>query len=589
MSAMTAWLRRDSAGGWGGKLCYLASLLLLFSVSTIERASAQLPAPVEAQLAALLRAGEFPAAIEMARGVGEPAARDRLLGLVAVAQAGQGARRAAVDTLSSMRDDRYRSQALSEIGRQMPGPGAAGGASQADFDTLMELIRSTVAPQTWSTVGGPGAIDAFPGGVYVDHAGLMKRLTIAGDESGLAVVRQQSLHDRGNQDCRKQAELRKVSLPRLEREVQLLWAFGKPPTEAMRMLAGLQRVKYVFVYPETGDVVLAGPAGDWHFDAEGRPVSADGGVPVVQLDDFVVLLRNAQHEAGKFTCSITPRRESLAAAQAFLNESAKTPLKSEQRPAWLANLRRLVGKQAIEVQGLDARTRAARVIVEADYRMKLVGMGLEEGVFGVTSYLDSIEVAPGESPPPMSVLRWWFTTNYAAVKATPQRDAFEWQGSSVKVLSENEMLTARGERVHTGKSDVLNEQFAHSFSQHFDALATKYPIYAELRNVFDLALVAALLVAEDLPGRVQWHVTHFGDPQRHQVGLGVAPTDVESVVNHRVIQRKYVVAGVSGGVLVDTGPLAQRAAITIDQYGALHAGRAQSAPKDLPPEAWWWD
>ena len=38
------------------------------------------------------------------------------------------------------------------------------------------------------------------------------------------------------------------------------------------------------------------------------------------------------------------------------------------------------------------------MIVEADYRMKLVGMGLEEGTLGVTSYLDSIEVAKDGRP-----------------------------------------------------------------------------------------------------------------------------------------------------------------------------------------------
>ena len=34
-------------------------------------------------------------------------------------------------------------------------------------------------------------------------------------------------------------------------------------------------------------------------------------------------------------------------------------------------------------------------MVEADYRMKLVGMGLEQGVPGVESYLASIELGPG--------------------------------------------------------------------------------------------------------------------------------------------------------------------------------------------------
>ena len=31
----------------------------------------------------------------------------------------------------------------------------------------------------------------------------------------------------------------------------------------MAVLAGLQRIQYVLVYPETGDLVIAGPAGNW--------------------------------------------------------------------------------------------------------------------------------------------------------------------------------------------------------------------------------------------------------------------------------------------------------------------------------------
>ena len=32
----------------------------------------------------------------------------------------------------------------------------------ADFDTLMELITSTVEPDSWDTIGGPGAVEPFP-------------------------------------------------------------------------------------------------------------------------------------------------------------------------------------------------------------------------------------------------------------------------------------------------------------------------------------------------------------------------------------------------------------------------------------------
>lgn len=574
----------------------MAALLVAASIVVLSFLSspvaAQIGGNVEGQINAHLNAGEFGPALALANNLPDPAQRDRMLAAVARAQAAGGAQNAALGTASSMSDDRQRTAAFDQIsGQPVGGWMRRGGGTQADFDTLIDLITSTIAPQSWDTVGGPGAIDSFPGGVYVDAGGLMKRVSLVDGGRNLAQVRQMALQSCGNQDVRRKSQLRKVSLTRLEKQAQLLWATGRPPTEAMKLLAGLHKVKYVLVYPDTRDIVIAGPAGDWNSDAEGREVNVDTDRPVLHLDDLVVVLRNAINQGGRFTCSITPRQANLAAAQAFLNESAKTPLPEGRRAreSWLKKVRDHVGKQKIEVQGIDPGTRVARVIVEADYRMKLVGMGLEEGVFGVTSYLDSVVVPPGAAPPPMNVLRWWFTMDYNALRATPTRDAFELRGQGVKVLSENEMLTERGMRVHTGKSDELNEQFAHSFTKQFEALAAKYPIYAELQNVFDLALVSAVIVAEDLPGQVGWHLTHFGDPQRYQVERGPAPADVETVINHRLIRQKHILAGVSGGVSVDPSKYVQRPAIQVDDYGALQAEHVGSVPKDLPQDAWWWD
>lgn len=41
------------------------------------------------------------------------------------------------------------------------GPGGLGGGTGADFDSLIELITTTVAPTTWDSVGGPGSIQPF--------------------------------------------------------------------------------------------------------------------------------------------------------------------------------------------------------------------------------------------------------------------------------------------------------------------------------------------------------------------------------------------------------------------------------------------
>jgi len=557
-------------------------------------ALAQGPGAVQARIHGHIAAGEFAPALALANAIPQRAARDSLLAAIAQAQARGGARNAALATLRGVQDDRLRTYALDQMtgavgGSPAPGAGAAGGATLADFDTLIDLITTTIAPQSWDTVGGPGAIDSFPTGVYVDSSGLMRRAKPATAGSDLAELRDRAQQPDANRDVRRESVLRKVSLTRLERHAQDAWARGQAPTQAMKNLAGLHRIQYVFLYPESRDIVIAGPAGAWAPNREGRPCHIASGEPMLQLDDFVVVLRNARHEGGRFTCSITPRRENLAAAQAYLNESAKTPLKAGQRDSWLAKVRSLMGRQDITVQGLDPQTRAARVIVEADYRMKLVGMGLEEGVLGVTSYLSSVTVPEGGAPPPMTVLRWWFTMNYEALRATPGRDAFELRGPGVRVLSENEMLTQRGERIHTGQADEWNEQFAHSFTKHFAELAAKYPIYADLRNVFDLALVAALIVAEDVPNRLNWPAIHFVEEKRYQVERGPAPTEVETVLNHSIISQKHIVAGVSGGVSADARPYVQKPAIAIDNYGALQAGRIASMPSDQPDDAWWWD
>ncbi|MBC8354286.1 MAG: DUF1598 domain-containing protein [Planctomycetes bacterium] len=537
-----------------------------------------------------LAAGEFGPALDLAARANSPQQRDVLSRPIIAAQAAAGMFRASLGNAFSIETDSQRAEAFGELMR-VPAGGAPsrGGAALADFDSLIELIESTISPDSWDTVGGPGAVESFPGGVFVDASGLMKRVAVDdAAASALSATRERAKTATSLHDIRRSSTLRKVSLTKLERELQVLWAAGRRPDDSMLNLAGLQSVKYVFVFPESRDVVIAGPAGDWTSDVEGRTVSTTEGVPVLQLDDFVVALRNAYGGDGRFGCSITPTKDNLASVQSFLSESAKTSLKPHQRDDWLKGIRTRLGRQDIVVFGINARTRAAQVLVEADYRMKLVGMGLEPGTLGVTSYLDSIEVPEGGAPPATTVLRWWFTMNYDSVRTTKSADAFSIHGSAVKVLSENELLTERGERVHTGGSDALNSQFAQSFTKHFAGLSKKYPIYAELRNIFDLALVAAVLKSQDLPGQVDWEMAHLLDVSRYGLKVSATPRTVETVMNHRVIDRKHLVVGVSGGVSVDTQSELQLHPIKHDPNGQLDGDRRAAAPPTSGGR-WWWD
>jgi len=535
-----------------------------------------------------VEAGEFAPAIALANDQADARLRDQMLSHVARAQAGAGAHRDSLSTAGQIRDDLLRSDTLRQASSERGG--ARGGGVEPDFDSLIDLIIETIAPESWVDVGGPGAIREFEAGVYVDAQGVMRRVIRETDEPWLDQLRRESLRTPHSTAARRESNLRKVSLVRLERAVQLRLAAGKPLDEEMQVLAGLERVQYVLLYPETGDIVLAGPAGDWSHDELGRAVSVAGGRPVVRLDDLVVLLRFMANSPGAaITCSIDPRPAALAAAKQFLTASSDTPLKRGQRNAWLEELRQTVGLQDVTFKGIDPATHVARVLLEADHHMKLVGIGLEEGTVAVPSYLDLIEVPRGQAPPPLGVMRWWFTMNYRALLVSPQRDAFHLRGQGVRVQSENEFLTDSGGRVQTGRSDDLNQRFAHNFTADFEALTQKYPVYAELQNIFDLALICALLEAEDLAEQVGWHMTCFGDPEAFVVSTARPPLAVETVINHRVINRKHIVAAVSGGVRLDPSQLVARSAHASDRTGELGSQHHGAGPEERPADIWWWD
>jgi hypothetical protein len=437
-----------------------------------------------------------------------------------MAQARQGDIATAVATAAQVPGDIERAAVLAQIRDAGAGAanltsaassGAPGGGAQADFESLIELITTTVSPTSWDDVGGSGSINPFPTGVLVDADGLLRATTRSHDDARLAQIRSAAVEQPTDDRTAPTDGLRKVSLTRLEMHLQLRLAAGLAPDVEMLALAGLERVSFLLVYPETGDLVMVGPARPWHIDSQGQPVTTATGRPVLRLDDLVVLLRHFRRQPlATFGCAITPSTEGLAAAQQWLASPAREKLAG--RPAALfGEVRRQLGAQRIEVFGLPPESRAARVLVEADYHMKLIGLGLTPSVEELPSYLAMIDPHGSEELPALDVLRWWFTLDQGAVAASADRRAFEFVGRLVRLQSENEMLSDRGERIHTGRSEPLNAAFTTRFTEHYQQLAARYPIYADLENAFNLALVASLIEREGLADDCDWHMTGFGD------------------------------------------------------------------------------
>ncbi len=148
----------------------------------------------------------------------------------------------------------------------------------------------------------------------------------------------------------------------------------------MKYLAGLLRIQYVFFYPETGDIVLAGPAEGFAEDPVGRIRGLTSGRPVLQLQDLVTAMRAYPPAGNKLNVigvSIDPTPEGLERLRQTLASIGRT-IRPGDDVRLAATLREALGLQTVSVQGISPKSHFAQVLVEADYRMKLIGIGLEQ-------------------------------------------------------------------------------------------------------------------------------------------------------------------------------------------------------------------
>ena len=466
------------------------------------------------------------------------------------------------------------------------------GGNQADFEGLTELIQSETSGP-WEDVDGSGGTISNTdqmAGIHVDPNGLLTRIAVADTSGRLQELNQIVSAGNDNADITRRSRLRLVSLARLEQEVARRLDAGEPLPADIRHLAGLQQVRFVFTYPETGDIVIGGPAEGFRVSkTAGTAIGATSGHPVLQLDDLVTVLRAFTAEGGGVIgCSIDPRPEGLKRINDFVTRSNR---KGELAPGavknWTTQLGKALGRQDITITGVPADSRVARVLVEADYKMKLIGIGQLDagkdvpGIFGLMS-------ADEQKDSSLDALRWWLSMKYSQVLHSAAGDAFQLVGPAVLCQSENEFVNARGERVATGQAEGSNQTFARNFTEHYAELSRKDRVFSDLQNIFDLALVAALVNRQGLAEQAGWDMGVFANHGEFRPAVHPVPRTVDSVVNHRVYNGHDVVVQVAGGVRADLGSLlADRK--TIKATPRLNGIAPAARPASLAIDRWWWD
>lgn len=335
------------------------------------------------------------------------------------------------------------------------------------------------------------------GGVSIDPAGMLANATVVQREQ----LRQEILDDLAAvpTGLGKTVETRKVSLRKLEAAIKDCAQTGKPLPDEIQFLAGLQHVRHVLVYPEKNDIVLVGPGEGWRVNRHGAVVGVTTGRPVLMLDDLMVAFRAVTNpQPSVISCSIDPSQEGMKRYQ-----QVSRRLRAGMNPLQVkAATQQALGPQEISVGGVPDTSHFARVMVAADYRMKRMGMGFERApVGGMPSFLHMIK-SSGRKPA-SAMPRWWMEPDYKPLLRDADGLAWEIPSANVKTMTENDFFDSAGVRHETGKSDALSQKWAANMTERYDELAAADPVFAQLQNCMDLAVVAALVVHKDLIARAE--------------------------------------------------------------------------------------
>ncbi|WP_437204887.1 DUF1598 domain-containing protein [Planctomicrobium sp. SH664] len=465
------------------------------------------------------------------------------------------------------------------------------GGSGANFGPLMQLIQRETEGPWFDEDGSGGTMSPFASGISVDPRGVLARDAVSDNTGRLSNLASNARVALLNEEMSRASELRLVSLTRLEKEIARRVEAGQPVVESMRQLAGLSQIQYVFVYPEEGEIVIGGPAEGWKYNGQGVAIGATSGQPTLQLDDLVTVLRTfGPGGMGILGCSIDPRPENIKAVKEF---AAASQQKGDLTPAgvrnWATQIGKLLGAQDVTVFGVPSTSRVARVMVDADYKMKLIGVGKLEGGSNIPDYFELVAKQPATASSKLDALRWWLTMQYEAVMHSPDQNAYQIRGSAVLCKSENQFLTDKGERVNTGTAEPVNEQFAANFTKHYAELAAKDPVFAELQGIFDLALVAALIQRDGLDQKANWDRGVFDLNGGYETQFYPAPKETQSVVNHKVFNGKDVVLQVAGGVRADLAAVVNDRQLQQESPRLSTVAKSAEVRSDLPAGRWWWD
>jgi len=425
-------------------------------------------------------------------------------------------------------------------------------------------------------------------GVAVNAEGVLEAKSVADPRGDLIQKRIEIAKKNLPADLHKRSKLRKVSLRRLEAALDKRIAAGQTPTEAMMFLAGLVRANYVFVDQKSKDIIIAGPAEPWVQNPADRIVGVHSNLPTLRLEDLVAAMRAFRNEAQLkkwVAVSIEPTVDGLEKLKAFQATIPKQIPQNQRAQAAIriaSGLQESLGNARIKVYGISRKTHLAHVLIESDYRMKMLGIGLEPKPVKMITFLDALTGAP------RNMQRWWLVPNYECVVQAPDESAIQLVGQGVKLSTADISFDEKARIVHTGrKPSKAATKYANSFTKNYDRISEVRPVFAQLRNAIDLLVLSAWISKTKAYERVGWKPDLLFDEDQLEIQVLPDPLETPCLAN-AVWKGQVLVAPAGGGVSIMASEAFSTENMKIDRTEHI-VNQFEAIEMPADEDIWWWD
>jgi len=433
--------------------------------------------------------------------------------------------------------------------------------------TLMAVI-AVLALETCSFAASISTTsDSSVGGVMIDASGMLSQASVE-EMNQLRLEIKEGLAPIAK-GLNKTVKMRRISLKKLNEEIVKAEAEGKAIPDSVRFLGGLTSIQSVVLFPEVQDVVLVGPAEGWVVGPQGVMVGKETGKPIMRLDDLVAAIRAASAaNRSVFSVSIDPTKEGLQRMSEYASS-----VNPQTAPKIIAQgMEEALGDQTVTFNGIEATSHFAYVMAAADFRMKQISMGVTKSpVKTLPSFVSMMK-----NPAPNGALpRWWLAPNFATISRDAEGLTWSLDGGKVVTMTDTDFFDGNQiVRKGTKSSDVF-QQWADKMTENYDALSVAEPIFGQLRNCMDCALVGAIFTESNA-------LAQMGDsfaPMMTSKGVNQAREAVPAKApsSSVVARRSAGIMFVTGGVSINPWEMVQGSKTTdlnsVREKGAIPAKR----------------